>query len=108
MDTFIHYGLARDPGGRDAACRPATRSTRTPSASACLVGSGIGGLPLIEDTHTRADNRGPRRISPFFVPASIINMISGHVSIQFGFKGPNLAIVTACTTGCTHRRWRAA
>ena len=64
-----------------------------------LVGSGIGGLPLIEETKTELINRGPRRISPFFIPASIINMISGHVSIQFGFQGPNLAIVTACTTG---------
>ena len=64
-----------------------------------MVGSGIGGLPLIEETHGELVNRGPRRISPFFVPASIINMISGHVSIKFGFKGPNLAIVTACTTG---------
>src|SRR5690606_5766663 len=59
----------------------------------------IGGLPMIEQTHQEYVDRGPRRISPFFVPASIINMISGHVSIQCGFKGPNLAIVTACTTG---------
>ena len=65
----------------------------------CMIGSGIGGLPLIEATHAELTSRGPRRISPFFVPASIINMISGHVSIRFGFKGPNLAIVTACTTG---------
>ena len=65
----------------------------------CLVGSGIGGLPLIEETHAEFVSRGARRISPFFVPASIINMISGHVSITFGFQGPNLAIVTACTTG---------
>jgi 3-oxoacyl-[acyl-carrier-protein] synthase II len=64
-----------------------------------LVGSGIGGLPLIEDTKAELEKRGPRRITPFFVPASIINMISGHVSIMFGFQGPNLAIVTACTTG---------
>jgi 3-oxoacyl-[acyl-carrier-protein] synthase II len=64
-----------------------------------LVGSGIGGLPLIEDTHGELTNRGPRRITPFFVPASIINMISGHVSITYGFQGPNLAIATACTTG---------
>lgn len=63
------------------------------------MGSGIGGLPLIEETHKDYTEKGPRRISPFFVPASIINMISGHVSIQYGFKGPNLAIVTACTTG---------
>src|SRR5690606_13267538 len=65
----------------------------------CLIGSGIGGLPLIEETHKDYMEKGARRISPFFVPASIINMISGHVSIQYGFKGPNLAIVTACTTG---------
>ena len=64
-----------------------------------LVGSGIGGLPLIEETHAELTARGPRRITPFFVPASIINMISGHVSIMHGFQGPNLAIVTACTTG---------
>ena len=64
-----------------------------------LVGSGIGGLSLIEQTHKEYTERGARRISPFFVPASIINMISGHVSIQCGFKGPNLGIVTACTTG---------
>src|SRR6185295_10520662 len=59
----------------------------------------IGGLPMIEQTHAELTNRGPRRISPFFVPASIINMISGHVSIKYGFKGPNIAVVTACTTG---------
>jgi len=65
----------------------------------CVIGSGIGGLPMIEETHTECVNRGPRRISPFFVPASIVNMVAGHVSIKFGFKGPNLAIATACTTG---------
>jgi 3-oxoacyl-[acyl-carrier-protein] synthase II len=65
----------------------------------CNIGSGIGGLPLIEDMKSELVARGPRRISPFFVPASIINMISGHVSIKFGFKGPNIAVVTACTTG---------
>jgi 3-oxoacyl-[acyl-carrier-protein] synthase II len=64
-----------------------------------VVGSGIGGLPMIEITQTELLNRGPRRISPFFVPASIINMISGHLSIRFGLKGPNLSMVTACTTG---------
>lgn len=101
MDTFIHFGIAAaaqavaDAGlptgealGEDEACR-----------IGCVIGSGIGGLPLIEDTHAELTNRGPRRISPFFVPASIINMISGHVSMRFGFKGPNLAVVTACTTG---------
>jgi 3-oxoacyl-[acyl-carrier-protein] synthase II len=101
MDTFIHYGLAasiqavKDAGlahgealGEDAAERIGV-----------MVGSGIGGLPMIEQTDGDYRERGPRRISPFFVPASIINMISGHVSIHFGFTGPNLAIVTACTTG---------
>ena len=82
------------------ACRPTTSSTpRKRERIGCLVGSGIGGLPLIEDTKAELEKRGPRRITPFFVPASIINMISGHVSIMYGFKGPNLAIVTACTTG---------
>jgi 3-oxoacyl-[acyl-carrier-protein] synthase II len=65
----------------------------------CVIGSGIGGLPLIENTRTELMERGPRRISPFFVPASIINMTAGHVSMKCGFKGPNIAIVTACTTG---------
>ena len=65
----------------------------------CVIGSGIGGLPLIENTHAEFVNRGARRITPFFVPASIINMVAGHVSMRFGFKGPNLAVVTACTTG---------
>jgi 3-oxoacyl-[acyl-carrier-protein] synthase II len=74
----------------------------------CVIGAGIGGLPLIEETHAELMNRGPRRITPFFVPASIINMISGHVSMRFGFKGPNLAIVTACTTGLAlHRAGRS-
>jgi 3-oxoacyl-[acyl-carrier-protein] synthase II len=64
-----------------------------------MVGSGIGGLPMIEETHTEYVNRGARRISPFFVPGSIINMISGHLSINLNLKGPNVAAVTACTTG---------
>ena len=65
----------------------------------CVIGSGIGGLPLIENTHAEYMARGARRITPFFVPASITNMVAGHVSMRFGYKGPNLAIVTACTTG---------
>ncbi|WP_295551332.1 beta-ketoacyl-ACP synthase II [Limnohabitans sp. Rim8] len=101
MDRFIHYGIAaaaqaiQDSGlpagdalGEEEACRIGV-----------VVGSGIGGLPLIEETHIEYTARGARRISPFFVPASIINMISGHVSMRHGFKGPNLAVVTACTTG---------
>jgi len=101
MDRFIHLGLA-------AACQ-AVEDSGLPSGEALdgelatrigvNIGSGIGGLPMIEDMHSELVNRGPRRISPFFVPASIINMISGHVSIKYGFKGPNIAVVTACTTG---------
>jgi 3-oxoacyl-[acyl-carrier-protein] synthase II len=101
MDTFIHYGLAasmqavRDAGLPTGEALPSHEAERI----GVMVGSGIGGLPLIESTHTDYKERGPRRISPFFVPASIINMISGHVSIHYGFKGPNLGVVTACTTG---------
>jgi 3-oxoacyl-[acyl-carrier-protein] synthase II len=101
MDTFIHYGMAasiqavRDAGLPTGDALPEELALRI----GCLIGSGIGGLPMIETTHGDLTERGPRRISPFFVPASIINMISGQVSIHFGFKGPNLAIVTACTTG---------
>src|SRR5574343_11350 len=101
MDAFIHYGLAASiQAVRDAGLPTGDQLTEEQAERiGVLVGSGIGGLPLIEDTHTERMNRGPRRISPFFIPASIINMISGHVSINFGFQGPNLAIVTACTTG---------
>ena len=101
MDTFIHYGLAASMQAVRDAGLP-TGEALTPDVAeriGVMVGSGIGGLPMIEATHTDYKERGPRRISPFFVPASIINMISGHVSIQYGFKGPNLAVVTACTTG---------
>src|SRR6476620_5244832 len=101
MDRFIHLGLA--------AAFQAVADSGLPTGDAlgeematrigCNIGSGIGGLPMIEDMHSELVNRGPRRVSPFFVPASIINMISGHVSIKFGFKGPNIAVVTACTTG---------
>ena len=101
MDTFIHFGLAAaDQAVRDAGL-PTNDDLNEEQAEriGCLIGSGIGGLPMIEETHAELASRGPRRISPFFVPASIINMISGHVSIRFGFQGPNLAIVTACTTG---------
>jgi 3-oxoacyl-[acyl-carrier-protein] synthase II len=101
MDTFIHYGLAASVQAVRDAGLP-TGEALTPDIAeriGVLVGSGIGGLPMIEQTHKDYVERGPRRISPFFVPASIINMISGHVSIQYGFKGPNLGVVTACTTG---------
>ena len=101
MDTFIHFGIAAavqavaDAGLPTGDALDGIEATRI----GCNIGSGIGGLPLIEATHAELVARGPRRISPFFVPASIINMISGHVSIKFGFKGPNIAVVTACTTG---------
>jgi 3-oxoacyl-[acyl-carrier-protein] synthase II len=101
MDTFIHYGIAAAVQAVADAGLPTGEALSEEQACriGCMIGSGIGGLPLIEETHGELTNRGPRRISPFFVPASIINMISGHVSMRFGFKGPNLAIVTACTTG---------
>jgi 3-oxoacyl-[acyl-carrier-protein] synthase II len=101
MDTFIHYGLAASiQAVRDAGLTTNDAlSEEQAERIGCMVGSGIGGLPMIEETQIEYAARGPRRISPFFVPASIINMISGHVSIHFGFQGPNLAIVTACTTG---------
>jgi len=101
MDTFIHYGLAAAMQAVQDAGLPTGDALSEEQAEriGCLVGSGIGGLPLIEETQIEYAARGARRISPFFVPASIINMISGHLSIKYGFTGPNLAIVTACTTG---------
>ena len=101
MDTFIHYGMAASiQAVQDAGLPHGDALTEeTAERIGCLVGSGIGGLPMIEQTQIEYAARGPRRISPFFVPASIINMISGHVSIKYGFTGPNMAIVTACTTG---------
>ncbi|WP_420106445.1 beta-ketoacyl-ACP synthase II [Herbaspirillum huttiense] len=97
MDTFIHFGMA---AGIQAIQDSGLMVTdENAERIGVMIGSGIGGLPLIEETHAELTNRGPRRISPFFIPASIINMISGNLSIKFGLKGPNLAIVTACTTG---------
>jgi 3-oxoacyl-[acyl-carrier-protein] synthase II len=101
MDKFIHYGIAaavqavQDSGLVTGEALSEEEATRI----GVVIGSGIGGLPLIESMHDEMLAKGPRRISPFFVPASIINMISGHVSMRYGFKGPNLAVVTACTTG---------
>ncbi len=97
MDTFIHYGMAAGMQAMQDSGLEVTEANA--ERIGVLVGSGIGGLPMIEETHAELTNRGPRRISPFFVPASIIYMISGHLSIKYGLKGPNLAIVTACTTG---------
>lgn len=99
LDTFIHYGMAAaieaiGDAGISANAQNAERI-------GVVIGSGIGGLPLIEETHTALIEGGPRKISPFFIPGSIINLIAGTLSITYGFKGPNLAIVTACTTS-TH------
>ena len=101
MDKFIHYGIVAALQAVADAGLPTNDALADEQSEriGCVIGSGIGGLPLIEDTHGELTARGPRRISPFFVPASIINMISGHVSMRLGFKGPNLAVVTACTTG---------
>ena len=99
MDTFIHYGMAAGiEAVKDAGLEVTEKNAEHIGVN---IGSGIGGLPLIENTHVEYQKGGPRKISPFFVPGSIINMISGNLSIMYGFKGPNLAIVTACTTA-TH------
>lgn len=99
MDLFIQYGMAA------AIQAVADSGLETTAENAdrigCAIGSGIGGLPLIEKNHDALQNGGPRKISPFFVPGSIINMISGNLAIHFGFRGPNIAITTACTSG-TH------
>ncbi len=100
MDTFIHYGMAagiqavKDAGIDDV-------GQLNPEQIGVNIGSGIGGLPMIENTDTAYHAGGPRKISPFFIPSTIINMIAGNLSIMFGYKGPNIAIVTACTTA-TH------
>jgi 3-oxoacyl-[acyl-carrier-protein] synthase II len=97
MDIFIHYGLAASIEAlKDAGIEAQPANAERIGA---LVGSGIGGLPMIADTHGAMMEGGPRKISPFFIPGSIINMISGNLSIMYGLKGPNLSIVTACTTG---------
>jgi 3-oxoacyl-[acyl-carrier-protein] synthase II len=97
MDTFIHYGVAASVQAIADSGLEINDANR--DRIGCIVGSGIGGLPLIEDNHSEAVNRGPRRISPFLIPGAIINMISGNVSIMYGLRGPNFAVVSACTTG---------
>jgi 3-oxoacyl-[acyl-carrier-protein] synthase II len=99
MDTFIQYGLAAAiEAVKDSGIVATEENAERIGVS---IGSGIGGMQLIEDTDILYQASGPRKISPFFIPGTIINMISGNLSIMFGFKGPNVAIVTACTTG-TH------
>ena len=97
FDTFIHYGVAAAMDAiRDASL---TATPETAERIGVCIGSGIGGLPMIEETHNVMLAGGARKVSPFFVPGSIINMISGIVAINYGFKGPNFATVSACATG---------
>lgn len=97
MDLFIQYGIAAGKQALEDSGLNVTDDNA--SRVGVAIGSGIGGLGLIEENHTKLTNSGPRRISPFFVPSTITNMISGFLSIMEGLKGPNLNIVTACTTG---------
>ncbi len=99
MDTFIHYAIAASKEAIDAG--GFVLDGRNAENVGVFIGSGIGGLPLLERTHQELLERGPRRISPFFIPGMISNLAAGQVSILFGAKGPNLAAVTACATG-TH------
>lgn len=97
MDVFIHYGLAAGiQAFRDSGLEVTEENS---SRIGVNIGSGIGGLPMIEDTHSAFMEAGHRKISPFFIPGTIINMISGHLSIMLGLRGPNISVVTACTTG---------
>jgi 3-oxoacyl-[acyl-carrier-protein] synthase II len=99
MDVFIHYGMAAGIEAiRDSGLQLTEQNAERVGA---YIGSGIGGLPMIEDTYRDLLQGGPRKVSPFFIPGTIINMISGNLSIMFGMKGPNLSMVTACTTA-TH------
>ncbi|SFX12082.1 beta-ketoacyl-ACP synthase II [Marinospirillum alkaliphilum] len=99
MDTFIQYGMAAAVQAIEDSGLECTEANA--DRIGCAIGSGIGGLPMIEKNHESLQKGGPRKISPFFVPGSIINMISGNLAIRYGYKGPNIAITTACTTG-TH------
>jgi len=99
MDTFIHYGLSAGIEALEDA--GFTKNPDNAERIGVNIGSGIGGLPLIEETDKLLHESGPRKISPFFIPGAIINMVSGNLSIMYGLKGPSLALVTACTTA-TH------
>lgn len=106
MDVFIHYGMAASIQAiRDADLE--NNENINKQRVGVAVGSGIGGLPNIENTQTEYLKTGTKRISPFFIPGTIINMISGNISVMYGYQGPNLAIVTACSTG-THSIGEAA
>lgn len=98
MDIFIHYGLtAAIQAVEDSGWKPETEEEQ--QRSGVIIGSGIGGLPAIEEVAMNMNEKGLRRVSPFFIPSCLINLASGHVSIKYGFKGPNHAVVTACSTG---------
>ncbi|RLA06209.1 MAG: beta-ketoacyl-[acyl-carrier-protein] synthase II [Gammaproteobacteria bacterium] len=105
MDTFIHYGIAASVQAMEDA--KITINAKNADRIGVAIGSGIGGLSYIQSQHEQMIKKGTRRVSPFFVPGSIINMISGHVSIMYGLQGPNIALVTACTTA-THSIGMAA
>ncbi len=98
VDEFILYGVAAaDQAVRDSGWMPQDEESR--QRTGVMIGSGIGGLSAIADTSILLKERGPRRVSPFFIPSALINLVSGQVSIRYGFKGPNHAVVTACSTG---------
>ena len=98
MDDFIVYGLAAAQEAiEDSGWKPQDDESR--ERTGVMIGSGIGGLPAIAEGALTLKDSGPRRVSPFFIPSALINLVSGHVSIQYGFKGPNHAVVTACATG---------
>lgn len=102
LDEFVHYGFAASVDAlRDSGLLREDALTCDPERIGCAVGSGIGGLKTIEHTTSTYLSRGPRKVSPFFIPGSIINMIGGYVSLQYNLKGPNFAMVTACSTA-TH------
>jgi 3-oxoacyl-[acyl-carrier-protein] synthase II len=98
IDDFILYGIAAaDEAVKDAGWLPEDEESRL--RTGVMIGSGIGGLSTIADTTLELENKGPRRVSPFFIPSALINLASGNVSIRYGFKGPNHSVVTACATG---------
>lgn len=106
LDAFIHYGLIAAQQAVEASGLDRCQDLDNDRVGVA-IGSGIGGLEFIEKSVLAMDKSGPRKVSPFFVPASVINMISGNVAIRFGYRGPNIAITTACTTG-THNIGYAA
>src|SRR5579885_3335925 len=98
MDDFIHFAFgAAEEAVNDAGWKPSDELSL--ERTGVLIGSGIGGLPCIEEAVLTLKEKGPKRISPFFIPAALINLASGQISIKYGFKGPNHAVVTACSTG---------